>query len=296
MLTQLTCLLTLVLPAAEPIPLASRINGHIADHKGNVTVACVHLGTGERLIIRGDEVMPTASLIKLPVMVEVYAQAKEGKVKLDDMLTLAKDDMVQGSGILTEHFSPGARFSLRDAVRLMIVYSDNTATNMVLDKVGIKAVNERMESLGLKETRINAKVFKGSTTSVAPERTKKYGLGSTTAKEMLTLLELLHKEELVSKDASKAMLEHMKKCDDKDKFSRFLPKGVTLAHKTGTVSNARTDAGILYFKEGTVALVVLTNDNEDKRFEPDNAGNKLCAEVAKTVVEHFVQLDRPHQK
>ena len=166
----------------------------------------------------------------------------------------------------------------------MIVYSDNTATNMVLDKVGIKAVNERMASLGLKETRINAKVFKGSTTSVDPARTKQYGLGSTTANETLKLVELLHKGELVSADASKAMLEHMKKCDDKDKFSRFLPKGVTVAHKTGSVSSSRTDAGILYFKNGPVALCVLTNENEDKSWTPDNAGNKLCANVAKVVV------------
>ena len=175
--------------------------------------------------------------------------------------------MVPGSGILTDHFCRGPRFSLRDAVRLMIVFSDNTATNLVLDQIGIKAVNERMAELGLKETRINAKVFKGSTTSVDPGRTKKYGLGSTTASEMLQLLELLHKGELVSADASKAMLEHLKKCDDKDKFTRFLPKGVTVAHKTGSVSDARTDAGILYFKEGPVALVVLTNENEDKRLD-----------------------------
>ena len=171
----------------------------------------------------------------------------------------------------------------------MIVYSDNTATNMVLEKIGIKNVNDRMAGLGLKETRINAKVFKGSTTSVAPDRTKKYGLGSTTAKEMLALLELLHKGELVSTDASKAMLEHMKKCDDKDKFPRFLPKEVTVAHKTGSVSNARTDAGILYFNQGPIALVVLTNENEDKRFERDNAGNKVCADIAKAAVEYFVE-------
>jgi beta-lactamase class A len=212
--------------------------------------------------------MPTASLIKLPVMVEMYAQAEAGKVKLDEMLTLTKEEMVPGSGILTDHFSPGAKFSLRDAVRLMIAYSDNTATNMVLDKVGIKAVNERMAGLGLKETRINAKVFKGSTTSVDPARTKQHGLGSTTAREMLALLERLHTGELVSAEASKAMIEHLKKCDDKDKFPRFLPKEVTVAHKTGSVSDARIDAGLLFFKEGPVALVVLTNHNEDKSWTP----------------------------
>lgn len=289
MLTSLALFVGLFLPAADPVPspLRDRIESLAAAHKGKVAVAVKHLGTGETTIRNADEVMPTASLVKLPVMVEVYAQARAGKVRLDDMLTLAKEDMVPGSGILTDHFSPGAKFSLRDAVRLMIAFSDNTATNMVLEKVGIKAVNERMAGLGLKETRINAKVFKGKTTSVDPARTDKYGLGSTTAREMLTLLELLHKGELVSADDSKAMLEHMKKCDDKDKFPRFLPKGVTVAHKTGSVSNARTDAGILYFKEGPVALVVLTDQNEDKSWTPDNAGNKLCAEVARLVVQHY---------
>jgi beta-lactamase class A len=294
MLLHLALFAPLVLPAAEPTPLAFRINDLLADYKGKVAVACVHLETRERFDRNADDVMPTASLIKLAVMAEAYAQAKEGRVRLDEMLTLPKEEMVQGSGILTEHFSPGAKFTLRDAVRLMIVYSDNTATNMVLDKIGIKAVNERMAGLGLMETRINAKVFKASTTSVDPARTKQYGLGSTTANETLKLVELLHKGELVSVDASKAMLEHMKKCDDKDKFSRFLPKGVTVAHKTGSVSSSRTDAGILYFKNGPVALCVLTNENEDKNWTPDNAGNRLCANVAKVVVEYFSeQSDKP---
>jgi beta-lactamase class A len=142
-------------------------------------------------------------------------------------------------------------------------------------------------------------VFKGSTTSVDPARTKQYGLGSTTAREMLTLLELLNKNELVSADSSKAMLEHLKKCDDKDKFPRYLPKEVTVAHKTGTVSAARTDAGILYFKGGPVALVVLTDQNEDKRFVPDNTGNKLCADIARVVVDHYLDKspkDAPPKK
>jgi beta-lactamase class A len=285
------CLALLVassVPAADPSPaLADRIELLAAAHKGKVAVAVKHLGTGATYFRNPDDVMPTASLIKLAVMAEVYAQAEAGKVKLDDMVTLAKEDMVQGSGILTDHFSPGAKISLRDAMHLMIVYSDNTATNLVLDRVGIKAVNERMAGLGLKETRINAKVFKGSTTSVDPARTKQYGLGSTTAREMLTLVDLLHRGELVSADASKAMLEHMKKCDDKDKFPRFLPKVVTVAHKTGSVNESRTDAGLLLFKEGPVALVVLTNQNEDKSWAPDNAGNKLCAEIARAVVQHY---------
>ncbi len=192
-----------------------------------------------------------------------------------------------GSGILTDHFSGGATFSLRDAVRLMIVYSDNTATNLVLDKVGIRAVNERMEALGLPNTKINAKVFRGSTTSVDPQRTKKYGLGSTTAREMATLVEKIQTGDIASPAARQVMLNHMKKCEDKDKFTRLLPEGTVVAHKTGSVSDARTDAGVMYLRGGPVVLCVLTNDNADHAWRPDNAGNLFCARAAKEVYDYF---------
>ena len=258
-------------------------------HKGKVAIAVKHLGTGESYYLNADEPMPTASLIKLAVMIEAYQQAAEGKVKLTDPVTLRKEDKVQGSGILTYHFSDGATFPLRDAIRLMIVYSDNTATNLVLDKIGIASTAQRMESWGYPNTKINAKVFRGSTTSIDPARTKKFGLGSATARDMVALLEKLHEGKLVSPEACKEMLEHLKKCDDKDKFTRFLPAGVVVAHKTGSVNEVRTDAGILYLRSGPVAVCVLSNDNEDKSWRPDNAGNVLCAKVAKEVYDYFTE-------
>jgi beta-lactamase class A len=256
-------------------------------HKGKVAIAVKHLGTGESYYLNADEPMPTASLIKLAVMVEVYQQVAEGKVRLDDRVTLHDADKVPGSGVLTEHFSDGATFSLRDAARLMIVFSDNTATNLVLDKIGIGSTARRMEAWGYPNTKIHAKSFRGSTTSVCPERTKRFGLGSTTAREMVELLEKLHAGKLVSPEACKEMLGHLKKCDDRDKFPRFLPPGTVVAHKTGSVNDARTDAGILYLKSGPVAVCVLSAENEDKTWRPDNAGNVLCAQVAKEVYEYF---------
>ena len=92
--------------------------------------------------------MPTASLIKVAVLIETYLQADEGKFKLTDKVTLHESDKVPGSGFLTGHFSEGASFSIRDAVRLMVALSDNTATNLVLDQVGIANVNKRMEAWG----------------------------------------------------------------------------------------------------------------------------------------------------
>src|SRR5262249_34342277 len=166
-------------------------------------------------------------------------------------------------------FTPGITFPLRDAVHLMIAVSDNTATNLVLDKIGIGATAKRMEKWGFPNTKIHAKSFRGSTTSVFPERTKRFGLGSTTAREMVELLAQLHSGKLVSPEACKEMLDLLRTCEDNAKFPRFLPEGIRVAHKTGSVSDARTDAGILYLPSGPVAVCVLTAENQDKRWVLD---------------------------
>jgi beta-lactamase class A len=264
-------------------------------HKGKVAIAVKHLGSGESYYLNADEPMPTASLIKMAVMIEVYQQVAEGKIKLTDPVILQKADKVPGSGILTQHFSDWAVFPLVDAVRLMIVFSDNTATNLVLDKIGIGATAKRMEAWGFPNTKIHAKVYRGSTTSVFPERTKRFGLGSTTAREMVDLLEKLHRGELVSPEACKSMLEHLKKCEDKDKLSRFLPPKTVVAHKTGSLDQVRTDAGILYLPGGPVAVCVLTAENEDKSWQADNDGNLLCAKVGKAVYDYFAPNTKDSQ-
>lgn len=273
--------------AAGEKTLAGRLEPLAKKHHGRVAIAIKHLDNGETFFLNADEPMPTASLIKFMVMLEAYQQALEGKVKLTDTVVLHKDDMVKGSGILTYHFSDGASFSLRDAIRLMIVFSDNTATNLVLDKIGIASTGNRMEAWGFPNSKIHAKVFRGSTTSIDPERTKKFGLGSTTARECVQLLEKVHRGELVSPEACKEMLEHLKNCDDKTKLKRFLPTKVAVAHKTGSVSDVKTDAGILYVPGGPVAVAVLTADNADKVYRDDNEANVLIGNVARAVLEHF---------
>src|SRR5579863_3154878 len=269
--------------------LEQRLKPLIDDHAGVVGVAVKHLDKGDKgdtFFHRADEPMPTASLIKLAVMIETYRQAREGQVDLTKHVVLRKEDMVPGSGILTTQFSAGASFSLRDSVRLMIAFSDNTATNLVLDQIGLAATAKYMEELGCPNTKIHSKVFKRDT-SLFPERSKQFGLGSTTANEMLRLLELLHQRQLVSAEASDAMKGHLLACDDKKKFPRLLPDGTKLAHKTGSVDAVRTDAGIIYSPGGPIALCVLTNENKDTRWADDNAGDLLCAKIAKAVYDHF---------
>jgi beta-lactamase class A len=266
--------------------LELRLKPIIAAHKGKVAVAVKHLKTGESYAYHETEVMPTASLIKFPVMIEAYRQAAAKKVDLSSAVVLKEQDKVPGSGILTSHFTAGARFTLRDSVRLMIAFSDNTATNIVLDAVGIGSTAATMEAMGYPNTKIHSKVFRRDTT-VFPERSKQFGLGSTNAAEMVRLCEAVYRKEVVSAKACEEMLQHLRACEDRDKFPRLMPPEVKIAFKTGSLAETRTAAGILEWPAGPVALCVLSCENEDKRWVPDNAGNRLCAEIARAVFEHY---------
>jgi beta-lactamase class A len=232
--------------------------------------------------------MPTASLCKFPVLMEVYQQVAEGKVKLSDPIQVRKEDIVGGSGILKYLFDPDITITLHDAVRLMIGVSDNTATNLVLDKIGIGATAKRMEAWGYPNTKIHSKSFLGRT-SVFPERSRKFGLGSTTAADMVSLLEKCHKGEIVSPEASKQIIATLRLTQDTERMTRYLvdAKGVSFAHKPGAVSDAKTDAGIMFFEGGPVALCILTNKNKDVGYAVDNAGNVFIGKVTKAVYDYF---------
>jgi len=280
--------LLLLVACTEPRPsLAERLRPILSEHKGTIAVAVKHLESGETFLHEPDRIMPTASLIKFPVLIEAYLQADAGQFTLREPVVLRERDKVPGSGLLSVHFSEGACFPLRDALRLMTAISDNTATNLVLDRVSLRAVNERMASWGLKETRINAQVFRGSTTSIDKERTAKYGLGSTTAREMLTLWEILLVGDKVRPPLQACILGHLRANDDTAKLSRLLPPGTRVAHKDGAVTAARTDAGVIYTPGGTLIVVVLTDNNADKRWVRDNAGNLACARVAKAAYDQY---------
>ena len=279
----LVCLYSASSSASE---LEKVLTDLIDAHEGKVGVVVKNLKTGESFRHNANVPMPTASLIKLPVMIEAYRQIGKGTIHLDDKIKLTEDDKVPGSGILTRHFSAGTQISLRDAIRLMIVYSDNTATNLVIDKIGLPSTAVTMEKLGCPNTKLHAKVFRGSTT-IFPERSREFGLGSTTAAEMASLLERIARHEVLDPESCHAMLDHLYACDDKSKIPRLLPKGVKVAHKTGAVSKSRTDAGLIDSSGGQIAICILTTDNTDRSWESENAANLLCANIAKAAYDYF---------
>jgi len=273
-------------PSNEDVRMIKSLKALATDHKGKVAIAWKHLKSGESWSIDADKPMPTASLIKFPIMIETYRQAAAKKVSLDQMITLKAEDKVPGSGILTSDFSPGSTLALRDAVRLMIKFSDNTATNLVLDVIGLNSTAKFMAEIGCPNTWVHSKVYKRET-SIAPERSKQFGLGSTTADEMIRLLESLYQKKLVSPEASTEMYAQLLTCDDKNKFPRLLPYGTKIAFKTGSVNASRTAAGIIETKSGPVALCVMTDKNEDQSWGPENAGDLVCSHAAKILFDRF---------
>lgn len=257
-------------------------------HAGKVAVAIEVLDANNETKSRwdhlGTQVMPTASLIKLAIMIEAYRQADRGTLSLDELVRLTEQDKVPGSGILTDHFSDGAAIPLRDLIRLMIRYSDNTATNLVLDKIGLESTAATMTAIGFPETQVHSKVYRRDT-SINMERSDQYGLGSTTANDTVRLLVGIERGELARQKSCQEMLGHLLACDDVGRFPRLLPAGTALAHKTGAVNKTRTAAGIIYSPKGKIVLCVLTDENEDTSWTDDNAAHRLCAELAKAAYD-----------
>jgi D-alanyl-D-alanine carboxypeptidase (penicillin-binding protein 5/6) len=282
----------LAVPAWAQDAWKGQIDQWVKEHRGEVAIyidwadSSTDGDSSPLLEIACDRPMPTASLIKVAVLTELYRQIDQKEVSSDELLELRKEDAVPGSGILTEHFGPGTRLPLSTVARLMIAWSDNTATNLLLDRLGITAVNRTMDSLGFDQTHVHSKVFRRDT-SVEPEASQRYGLGRTTARQMGQLLSKIHRKELFAADASEAMLAHLAACDDDTKILRELPKSLKVPHKTGAVTEVRTDAALIPLGERTLVVVILTAGNEDGSWGDRNAAEILMGKVGKILFDQF---------
>lgn len=273
---------------ASPIDeqLQKAIEPLIQRHKGEIAVAIRSLTSEVHYEFNADTPMPTASLIKLPILITAYRAADAGELELSESITLMENEKVPGSGVLTGHFSSGIKLPLLDYLRLMIRYSDNTATNLVADRIGLAATAREMERLGFSHTKLHSKVYRGDTT-IFPERSRRFGIGSTTANEMVQMLSKLESGKLASEASTRAIREHLLSCDDSSKIAAGLGKETEFAHKTGAVANCRTDAGIIYSSSGPIAVCFLSNKNEDQSWSESNAANVLAARIGQIILERF---------
>ena len=263
--------------------LDARINSQIAPFKGKVFVYAKNLDTGKTYSYHGDERVRTASTIKVAVMIEAFARVAKGKAKWTDELVLTKAARYGGSGVLPE-LGDGLRLSLRDCVNLMMVVSDNTATNMVLDYLSTDAVNERMNSLGFKATRIMRRIGGGGESKDGKEPdNKKFGLGATSPQEMVQLLERLERGEMVNKAASKEMIDLMKREQGRFAIGRNLTD-VSLASKYGALDRLRSCVALVYAKRARIAIAITVDDMPETIWTVDNPGYLLMSRLSEILV------------
>jgi beta-lactamase class A len=277
--------------------LQARVAAIAAAHHGRVGLFAENLRTGETVALDPDAEVPTASVIKLAALYEALVQVRAGTVHYEDRLTLQKADQVEGSGVLGQLDTPHD-LTFKDALTLMVVLSDNSATNLVIDHLGLKAINARMQTIGLTHTTFYKKVFKPIDGPVPPEQPK-FGLGRTTPREMAEVMRRIVRCDLGHRDGPTA--EDKAVCAValtmlRNQFYRFgVPRyiealdsshtGSAIANKTGSIDAARNDVAAIATKNGTLILSVFTHDNADHGWSVDDEGDVTIARIAKAIVE-----------
>jgi len=268
---------------ADTAALRKKLDSIADAHHGVVGYSVIDLETGARINRRGDETFSTASLIKVSILVTVYDLVAKGQLSLDDPLTVLKIDQVPGSGIV-QFLHNGTVLTVHDAAWLMSTISDNTATNLLLDRIIIRRVWAKMDSLGLPHTRVHSKSFLRNS-SVAMDSSVKYGLGVTTPNEMAHLFELLALGKAVNPAADSTMLDILEHNTTDFMLQRYAG-GARAAHKDGETDAVRTECTLWYLRNRVVACV-MTKENKDQRWILDNEPQLTLANMGLAIINAF---------
>ena len=277
---------------SEPVPrdtgsdllwnkLETRIE-QIADRlDGVMGVAIIDLTDGRTFLRSADRVFPTASSIKLAILLELYRQDQEvragaeDKAKLDDIYTFDPKDLVEDSQIMAGLTAGVTRVTNRDLAQFMVAVSDNAAANVLIDRVGMQNINARLRSLGLTKTMLRRKMM-----DIAAARRGDENV--STAQEMARLLEMIYKGKSLNKDLTEQLIKQLKTLKKDSYLSYELPLGVELDDKPGSLDGVRTDSGIVFAKNRPFAISVMTAYNRDEK-----AAERAISEVTLEAYHYF---------
>jgi beta-lactamase class A len=278
--------------------LETELRGIAEAHHGHVALYARQLNTGKSAVLDPDAVVQTASVIKLTILYEAMEQVRAGKSHWDDPITLAPGDGVSGSGILL-FFDTPRTFTLKDILTLMVIMSDNTATNLAITHLGLDHVNSRIAWLGLKDTHLYKKIGKPAEGPM-PSDQPKFGLGKTTPREMALVMERIGRCELDQtpvptlgeQDAAicTVALKMLRNQFYRDTVPRYLEKldatesGSGTASKTGSLNAVRNDVAIVAGKSGPIVISAFTYDNTDTGWTADNEGELTIARLGRAIV------------
>jgi beta-lactamase class A len=248
---------------------------------GVMGVAILDLTDGRILLRNGDRVFPTASSIKIAILLELYRQDQEaragakGKAKLDDIYTFDPKDLVEDSQIMAG-LTPGVtRITNRDLAQFMVAVSDNAATNVLIDRVGMQNVNATLRSLGLTKTMLRRKMI-----DIAAARRGDENV--STPQEMARLLEMIYKGKALNQELTSDLIKQLKTLKKDSYLSYELPADIELADKPGSLDGVRTDSGTVFAKNRPFTISVMTAYDRDEK-----AAERAISEVALEAYHYF---------
>jgi beta-lactamase class A len=286
---------------------------------GTVGVTAVHLESGRRVSLNGQDRFPMASTFKVPIAVQLLTRVDQGEIKLDQMVELNASDLHPGSGTLSELFNkPGVALSVRNLLELMLLISDNSATDVVLRLAGgPQAVTARMKALGIEGISVDRStaqliadwvgvaklpperewtpdlletVFSAVKPEEQREAAKKFNADprdTSTPEGMAALLVRIYRKELLKPQTAELLLDIMRRCQTgAARLKGILPEGTEVAHKTGTIGRTTNDVGIITLPDGAghVAIAVFVKASEKEI----PARERVIAEIARSVHDFFL--------
>jgi beta-lactamase class A len=253
-----------------------RLIDELAKEKSaTVGVYFKRMDTGEAIQYHAERIFPAASVIKVPIMMEVFNQESQGAFRLCDILKIDKDTGgPRGSGIL-KHLELPVSLSIENLCTLMIILSDNTASNKMIDLVGFEAVTGLCKKLGAEDIVLRRYFIGSGMDDISKDNT-------ISPRSMGVILEKLYRKEVVNSQASEAMLAIMKKQQVNHKIPRYLPLDTVIAHKTGTQQITSHDSGIVFGKDGSDYVISICCTNVPAR----PTGDEIVARVSELLYRY----------
>lgn len=287
--------------SAAPSRIEKTLAARIAAFHGEMGLFAKNLDTGETIAVNADQRFPTASLIKVAVMAEVFRQIRAGTLRKDQLVVLRDADKAGDETIPLNMLHDGTALTVADLLRFMIAYSDNTATNLLVGLVGTARVDALLDGLGLARTRLYRPTFRDGHADVLAEEEKEFGLGSTTPREAARLLELIAKGEVVDRAAGEQMLGVLGMQQDRMMIPRSLPfeeEEILVANKTGWDEeklpdakgfrgDVRNDAAYVKGPKARYVIAICARRIRDKSASVDNEALRTGAELSRMVYERF---------
>jgi beta-lactamase class A len=266
-------------PRALKERLLRQIQAMEQEYDGILGVAIRDLQTGEELLVNGQSTFPTGSSIKIPILIELHRQAASGELQLTDRLPVAKKDQVGGSGILF-HFSPEtSQLSLEDLSVLMIALSDNTATNLLIERLGMGRINQTLKELGLGAIRLQRKMIDLAAMARGEENL-------STPREAARLMELLAHGKVISSEVSAGVLRTLR-IPKASPIPQLLPSSVLIANKPGGVEGAACDWALVEVPHRPYTIAVMTTFNGERA-----GADETIARISRLAYDYFARLAR----